>query len=169
MNEVITPSTRFYLVQIFPQQVHQFWTQIKEAIIESFGAVYGGMQEDEITSIQTEILDGRIQVWGVIETQETEAVQNNGQVAKRMAAIALTMISNEPILRKKSLVIVGIKSFGHIPDLEWNNLVMGAINQARGEGCTTISCVTKEKRLIKLCQENGFNVDTRFCFLEIGV
>lgn len=168
MSEIIMSPTRFYLVQIFPPQIHQFWPQIKEAIIESFGAIYGGIQEDEIAAIQTELMQGAIQAWGVIETQEA-ATQNNGQAAKRMAAIALTIISNDLILRKKGLVIVGIKSFGHIPDAEWKNLVMGAINQARREGCMTISCVTKEERLIKLCQENGFDVDARFCFLEIGV
>lgn len=159
MTEQTQVAKEFHMLRIFPEQVHTFWGPIREAVIDSFGSVYGQIDEDEIASIQSEIMRGAIQVFGIVESTEDLA----------LTAIALTIISNEPVLRKKSLVIVGIKSFRHIPDGVWSKLLVGAVNQARAEGCTAISLVSKDERIIKICKDNEFSIDTRFCFLEIGV
>ncbi len=147
----------YHLVRIFPEQVHTFWNLIREAVIDSFSGLYGSIDEAEIASIQSEIMTGNIQAFGVVESTED----------LKMAAVALTLISDEPILRKRSLVIIGIKSFGHVPDGVWGKVLVGAINIAKAENCGIISCVSKDERILKLCADNGFNTSIRWCFLEI--
>lgn len=159
MTEVSLNQREFHLVRIFPQQVHTFWEQIRETIVESFGMIYEEVGEAEIASIQSEIMRGTMQAFGVVDSR--------GDV--RMSAIALTLISDEPILRKRSLVIVGLKSFCHIPDSVWDKIIIGAMNIARAEECTVISAVTNNEKLIELARRSGFSTDIRFCFLEIGV
>lgn len=154
---------KFSMLRIFPEQIHTFWSLIKEAIIDSFSSIQGSIDEAEVASIQSEIMGGKIQVLGIAEVN-TETL-----MPEKMIGIILTIISNEPILKQKSLIIIGIRSFSYVPDSAWSKILIGLINVAREENCTVISCVTKNERVMQLCRDNGFDCDIKFCFLRIGV
>lgn len=128
------------IIQLTPEQITEYWAQIKHVILETQTAV----NLRGVNNVLLRLMSGEYVVWVGVDDQ------------RQITAIALTMMYEDRISEEKILELSAVYAFRKMP-VELRQEAMKLFEKyANNCGCTKIRAVTQNPRAIQLMEEIGF-------------
>lgn len=143
------------LLRLEPSQVETYWPLILETIEASVPD--SGLLSKE--TIQRNLLTGTMQAWLLCAPGQARVVR----------AMAVSSLIDDPVSGTRDCLIYAAEAFVPVTDAVWMQCHKDLGVFARANRCARITTFTKDKRILNLVEEMGYNTEYRFCSLDLEV
>jgi hypothetical protein len=131
------------LLQLMPDQISSYWPIIKYAVENALPPTAGF--NVDMNYVLESLLSGEMQAWATIEKE-----------TKKIVALTTTMVTEDPAIRQKTLLIYSITAMGDkIGKENWIDNFRMAMKYAKERGCTRITAYTQSEAIKKMAEYFG--------------
>jgi len=153
-------SAEHQLTRILPEQITSCWPFIVTFIEE---ALTDGPDEPDLMLIFNNLISGIMEAWVLVRKGDEE------DWSDAQTAAVITLQVNEDISTGNGrLFLYSLSGTEYLTDDIWADMLVAAAEYARQRGCSSVSAVSTNERVIQVFKEAGGNVDARYLSMKVG-
>jgi len=145
------------LTKLTPEQVMEYWPQIRECIEVSLPPLVRADAES-ILRVQESLLLGRLECWVASETRD---------LTKTLGIATTCFVTDEISLTKNLLIYTATTIAPHSQDL-WSVSYGVLARYARSRNCKNIIAYSEQPEVINLVERIGGTSNWRILYFELG-